>query len=50
MSSDTVFFMFIFLSLAVIGAKKSWAWFDKDDKVKKAAQDGAASWLGRMFK
>jgi hypothetical protein len=45
-SSDTVFFVFIFFSLAVIGAKKSWRWFDSDDKVKKGAQ----SWLASMFK
>jgi hypothetical protein len=50
MSSDTVFFVFIFFSLAVIGAKKSWGWWDPDGKVKKAAQDGAAGWLSRLFK
>jgi hypothetical protein len=46
MSSDTVFFLFIFLSLAVIGAKKSWHWFDSGDQVKSAAQ----GWLSRLFK
>jgi len=46
MSSDTVFFLFVFFSLAVIGAKKSWQWFDADHKVKKGAQ----GWLANLFK
>jgi hypothetical protein len=46
MSSDTVFFVFIFFSLAVIGARKMWQSFDSDDKVKKSAQ----SWLIHKFK
>jgi hypothetical protein len=50
MSSDTVFFLFIFFSLAVIGAKKSWRWFDSGDKVKSAAQDGLAGWFTSIFK
>jgi hypothetical protein len=41
MNSDLVPLVFIFFSLAVIGAKKPWCWFDSDDKVKSAAQ----SWL-----
>jgi hypothetical protein len=46
MNSDLVFFVFIFFTLAVIGAKKSWRWFDSDDKVKKGAQ----GWLANLFK
>jgi hypothetical protein len=46
MSGDYVLFLFIFVSLAIIGAKKSWRWFDSGDKVKSAAQ----GWLLRRFK
>ncbi len=46
MSGETYILLFIFFSLAVIGAKKSWAWFDADDKVKKAGQN----WFISLFK
>jgi hypothetical protein len=46
MSGETFIVAFIFFSLAVIGAKKSWKWFDSGDKVKDAAQ----SWLTGTLK
>jgi hypothetical protein len=47
MSSDTVFFVFIFFSLAVIGGRKMWQSFDSDEKVKKSAQKWLTIWLKR---
>lgn len=46
MSSDAVFLVFIFFSLAVIGGRKMWQSFDSGEKVKKSAQN----WLIGLFK
>jgi hypothetical protein len=45
MDGQTFLIVLTFFSLAIIGAKKSWAWFDGDDKVKKAGQN----WLIRLL-
>jgi hypothetical protein len=50
MSADVVFFVFIFFSLAVIGAKKSWRWFDDKGEIKEASKQGALGLLGKIFK
>lgn len=49
MSSETVFFVFIFFSLAVIGGRKMWQSFDSDGKVRKFAQEGLASKFGKWL-
>lgn len=46
MSGDYFLFLIVFVSLALIGAKKSWRWFDSGDKVKSAAQ----GWFIKLFK
>ena len=46
MDGQTFLILVSIFSLAIIGAKKSWRWFDADDAVKKGAQN----WLVRWFK
>ena len=50
MNGQTFWVYFFLISLAVWAVCRAAKIFDKDGKIKNAAQDGAADWITRFFK